>query len=394
VRGDAERHRDRDDAGEEDDALEALDREGEIEQEDASQEEREGEDESHAASLANSGSQWRLTPPAPVRGAACLCHSGTVTLKHSLLALLVALIWGLNFVVIDEGLAGVPPLVFVAMRFVLVAIPAVFFIRPPAIGWRNIVAIGAFLSLGQFCLLYLALSVGMPAGLASLLLQTQVILTLVISALFLGEHPTRRQLVGVIVGTIGLGVVVVGHSVTAPWVPLVITLGAALSWAIGNVLSRRAKAASGLSLVVWSALVVPLPSFALALMVDGPDTVFGALSQLSLVAILSTVYTAIAASLIGYGIWNTLMARYPTSAVVPFTLLVPVIGIAAAWLVQGEVPTFSEILGGSVMLAGLATAVIRRGSTARRSLEVPGPGAGTESQRLEPVGEQVDDSLR
>lgn len=317
-----------------------------------------------------------------------------MTLKHSILALVVALIWGLNFVVIDEGLAGVPPLVFVAMRFVLVAIPAVFFLRPPSIGWRNIVAIGTFLSLGQFCLLYLALHLGMPAGLASLLLQTQVILTLLISAGFLGERPTRRQLVGVIVGTIGLGVVVVGHSVTAPWVPLVITLGAALSWAIGNVLSRRAKAASGLSLVVWSALVIPLPSFALALVLDGPDTVFGALSNLSLVAILSTVYTAVAASLIGYGIWNTLMARYPTSAVVPFTLLVPVIGIAAAWLVQGEVPTFSEILGGAVMLAGLATAVIRREGRNRRSLEVPRPGAGAEGKGLEPVGQQVDDALR
>lgn len=317
-----------------------------------------------------------------------MCHSGDVTLRHSLLALLVAVIWGLNFVVIDEGLAGVPPLVFVAMRFVLVALPAIFFLKPPAIGWRNILYIGTFLSLGQFCLLYLALHLGMPAGLASLLLQTQVILTIVISAVLLGERPTRRQLIGVVVGTIGLGIVVVGHSVTAPWVPLVITLGAALSWAIGNVLSRRAKAASGLSLVVWSALVVPIPSFALALLLDGPDTVFSALSQLSLVAILSTVYTAVAASLIGYGIWNTLMARYPTSAVVPFTLLVPVIGIAAAWLVQGEIPTFSEILGGTVMLVGLATAVIRR------SLEVPRASPGAEAEGLEPVGEKVDDALR
>lgn len=314
-----------------------------------------------------------------------------MTLRHSLLALLVVLIWGLNFVVIDEGLAGVPPLVFVAMRFVLVAIPAIFFLRPPAIGWRNILAVGAFLSLGQFCLLYLALHLGMPAGLASLLLQTQVLLTIGISAVFLGERPSRLQFLGVLIGTVGLGIVVVGHSVTAPWVPLVVTLGAALSWAIGNVLSRRAKAASGLSLVVWSGLIVPIPSFALALVLDGPDTVFGSLANLSLVALLSTVYTAIAASLIGYGIWNTLMARYPTSAIVPFTLLVPVIGIAAAWLVQGEVPTFSEILGGAVMLAGLATAVIRRET---RSLEVPGAGPGVKRERLDPVGQQVDDALR
>ncbi|PWC06962.1 EamA family transporter [Mycetocola zhujimingii] len=317
---------------------------------------------------------------------------GTVTLKHSLLALLVALIWGLNFVVIDEGLDGMPPLLFVALRFVLVAIPAVFFIRPPQIGWRNILAIGSFLSFGQFALLYLALHLGMPAGLASLLLQTQVILTVLIAAGVLGERPTPRQLIGVVVGTLGLGIVVVGHSIVAPWVPLVITLGAALSWAIGNVLSRRAKVASGLSLVVWSALVVPLPSAALAVLLDGPDAVGYALTHLSLVSILSTLYTAVAASLVGYGIWNSLMARYPTSAVVPFTLLVPVIGIAAAWLVQGEVPTLTEILGGAVMLAGLATAVITTGKGSG-SLKVPRPGAGTERKLFNPVGKQVDDAL-
>ncbi|QHO70613.1 EamA family transporter [Marisediminicola antarctica] len=283
-----------------------------------------------------------------------------MTPRHTLLALLVVVIWGLNFVVIDAGLADVPPLVFVAIRFLLVIVPAIFFIRPPAIGWRNILAIGAFLSLGQFALLYLALALGMPAGLASLLLQTQVVLSVIVSAIVLRERPTRRQLVGIIVGMAGLTVVVVGHSAAAPWLPLVITMLAALAWAIGNVLSRRAKAASGLSLVVWSGLVVPIPSLALALLVDTPAVVIDSIVNISLVAILSTVYTAVAASLIGYGIWNSLLARYPTSSVVPFTLLIPIIGILAAWVVQGEEPTASELIGGAIMLAGLAAAVITR----------------------------------
>lgn len=283
-----------------------------------------------------------------------------MTPRHTFLALLVVVIWGLNFVVIDAGLADVPPLVFVALRFLLVIVPAIFFIRPPAIGWRNILAIGAFLSLGQFALLYLALALGMPAGLASLLLQTQVVLSVIVSAIVLRERPTRRQLVGIIVGMVGLTVVVVGHSAAAPWLPLVVTMLAALAWAIGNVLSRRAKAASGLSLVVWSGLVVPIPSLALALIVDTPAVVIDSIVNISLVAILSTIYTAVAASLIGYGIWNSLLARYPTSSVVPFTLLIPIIGILAAWVVQGEEPTASELVGGAIMLAGLATAVITR----------------------------------
>lgn len=281
-----------------------------------------------------------------------------MTPRHTLLALLVVVIWGVNFVAIDLGLTDVPPLLFLAMRFVLVAIPAVFFIRPPAIGWRNILLIGAFLSLGQFTLLYLALSLGMPPGLASLLLQTQIVFSVVVSSLLLREHATRRQLVGILIGMVGLAVVVIGHTYAAPWLPLVITLLAALSWAIGNVLSRRARAASGLSLVVWSGLVVPIPSLALSLVVDGPQAVGFALAHLSLIAILSTLYTAVAASLVAYTIWNSLLARYPTSAVVPFTLLVPVIGILAAWAVFGERPAGTELIGGAIMLGGLAAAVL------------------------------------
>jgi O-acetylserine/cysteine efflux transporter len=279
--------------------------------------------------------------------------------RHSLLALLVVVIWGLNFVVIDAGLVDVPPLVFLALRFVAVCIPAIFFIKPPKIGWRNILLIGSFLSLGQFALLYLALALGMPPGLASLILQTQVIFSIVISALFLRERPSRRQAIGVVIGMLGLVLVIVGHSASAPWLPLLVVLGSALSWAIGNVLARRSKAASGLGLVVWSGTVVPLPALALALVVESPPVVWDALSHLSLAAILSTLYTAIAASLVGYGIWNTLLARYPTSAVVPFTLIVPVVGIVAAWLVQGEVPGALELIGGAVMLSGLAAAVVQ-----------------------------------
>ena len=283
-----------------------------------------------------------------------------MTPRHTILALVVVVIWGLNFVVIDAGVANVPPLLFVAMRFLLVSIPAIFFVRRPGIGWRNVLLIGLFLSLGQFALLYLSLALGMPPGLASLLVQTQIVLSVAISALALRELPTRRQLIGIVIGMIGLAVVVVGHISSAPWLPVVIALLAALSWAIGNVLSRRAKAASGLSLVVWSGLIVPIPSAALALVVNGPHAVGFALTHLSIAAILSTLYTAVFASLIGYGIWNSLLTRYPTSAVVPFTLLVPVIGILAAWLVQGEIPAGTELLGGAIMLGGLAAAVITR----------------------------------
>ena len=289
-----------------------------------------------------------------------------MTHRHSLLALLVAVLWGLNFVAIDIGLhpAGgedVPPLLFVAMRFTLVVLPCIFFIRRPDVSWAAIIGVGAFMSAGQFGLLYLAISLGMPAGLASLVLQAQVLLTVILAAVFLGDRPRRLQLAGLVLGGAGLIVVAIGRSAVAPLLPLVVVLAAALSWAAGNIIARKARAASGLGLVVWSGAVVPLPLLGLSLVVDGPRAVVSTLADLQPVTVMSALYTAVLASLVGYGIWNHLLAAYQPADVVPFTLLVPVVGMATAWLVLAELPTYLEILGAALLLAGVATAVARPG---------------------------------
>ncbi|WP_224095154.1 EamA family transporter [Arthrobacter sp. StoSoilB13] len=295
-----------------------------------------------------------------------------MNLRHSALAVLVAVLWGVNFVAIDLGLHAngrdVPPLLFVAFRFLLVVFPFILFIRKPDVNWKAIIGVGLFMSAGQFGLLYLGMALGMPAGLASLVLQAQVLFTVLIAARFLGERPSRRQMLGVVLGLAGLGVVAVGRSAVAPILPLMIVLAAALSWAIGNVVARHSKAASGLGLVVWSGAVVPLPLAGLSLVVDGPSTVWATITDLQMPTILSAIYTAVFASLIGYGIWNRLLTLYPSSDVVPFTLLVPVVGMTAAWLVLDEIPTAPEIMGGLILLVGVATAVL---GASRKRPETP-----------------------
>ncbi|RJT80046.1 EamA family transporter [Arthrobacter cheniae] len=305
-----------------------------------------------------------------------------MSLRHSLLAALVAVLWGLNFVAIELGLHAngrdVPPLLFVAMRFALVVFPWIFFVRKPDVSWAAILGVGFFMSAGQFGLLYLALALGMPAGLASLVLQAQVLLTVLLAAAFLGERPSRRQIAGVILGVAGLAVVALGRSAVAPLLPLIIVLGAALSWAAGNVIARKAKAASGLGLVVWSGAVVPLPLAGLSLVIDGPEAVAATITDLQTATVLSALYTAIFASLIGYGIWNHLLARYPSSAVVPFTLLVPVVGMSTAWLILQEQPTITEIVGGLLLLGGVATAVLTGGrNRTEQSPPTPSPALAT-----------------
>jgi O-acetylserine/cysteine efflux transporter len=304
-----------------------------------------------------------------------------VNRRDSLLAALVATIWGLNFVVIDWGMHDVPPLLFAAIRFTAVVLPAVFLVPRPAAPWRVVAAVGAFMSLGQFGFLYVAMAAGMPPGLAALVLQAQVIFTVLIAAGVLRELPTPGQVVGVLLGAGGLAVVAWGRGGHVPAAALVLCLLGALSWGVGNVVARAARVPGGLGLTVWSATVVPVPLLALSLLLDGPDAVTGALAALSWQAGLSTLYTAGLASLVGYGIFNTLLSRNASSAVVPWVLLAPVVAMATAWLLLDQRPNAAETVGGLVLIVGvLVTLRTPRPSrtAAARSAAAPGRAPGFE----------------
>ena len=306
--------------------------------------------------------------------------------RDSLLAALVATIWGFNFVVISWGMHGVPPLLFAAIRFTLVVLPAVFFLRRPDAPWRTIATVGLFMSLGQFALLYSAMHAGMPPGLAALVLQSQVIFTIVIAAVRLRELPSRRQVVGVAVGALGLVVVAVGRGGHVPAIAMVLCLLGGLSWGIGNVVSRASGIQGGLSLTVWSAVVVPIPLFLLSLLLDGPHAVGIAVTDFSWKAALSSLYTAGLASIVGYAVFNNLLSRYAAASVVPWVLLAPVVAMASAWLLLDQQPNVAEICGGLLLLAGVMVAL--RPQRAQRSDEA------SEAQNVVVAGEGLAVALR
>ncbi len=278
--------------------------------------------------------------------------------RSTALAVLVTAIWGTNFVALHEGLSGVPPLWFAGVRFVLLLIPAIFLVPRPPVPARKLAEIGATLSLGQFALLYLGLKAGVPAGLASLVLQTQVPITVALAALVLHERPTPRQLIGLAIGGAGLGLIALGRAAATPLGGLALLVAAATSWACGNVLTRRLGTASGLGLTVWSALVVPVPMFVLSYLVEGPAQWRAGVEHWGWPQSWSTLYTVYLSSLVGYGIWNSLLARHQARAVVPFALLVPLFGIAAALVFLHEMPSPFEALGGAVLLLGAAVTVL------------------------------------
>jgi O-acetylserine/cysteine efflux transporter len=299
-----------------------------------------------------------------------------VPTRHVLLGTAIAVVWGVNFVILDVGLESFPPLFFAGLRFTLLVLPAVFFIRRPPVALRWVVGVGLFMSAGQFGLLFVAMHTGLPAGLASLVLQLQAIFTILLAVAFLGERPRAGQLAGAAIALAGMVVIGAGRAHDVPLGALLLCIGAAASWGVGNLCNRRAQAPDALALLVWSSLIPPLPLFALSLLLEGPHRIGHALATLKPSGILALLYVVVVSTAFGFGAWTWLMGRHPASRVAPFTLLVPPVGLAAAWIARGEQPTVPELVGAAIMLLGLALATsavrVRRLAAAPSAAVVPG----------------------
>ena len=275
--------------------------------------------------------------------------------RHIVLAFAVAALWGINFVAIDIGLRDFPPLLFVALRYALMAFPAVLFVPRPQVALRYVIGFGLVLSAGTQGLLFVSMHAGMPAGLASLVVQTQVVFTIGLSVALLGERPGRRQLLGALVALSGIAVIGVGRGGEhLPIAALLLCLGAALAWGAGNVIVRKAKAPDALALLVWSSLIAPLPLLALSFAFEGAGEIEAGLTSASAAGIAALLYVVVVATAFGFGSWTWLLRRHTASKVAPFALLVPVFGIASAWAALGERPDAVELIGAAIVLCGLA----------------------------------------
>lgn len=272
--------------------------------------------------------------------------------KDLLLALVVIVAWGLNFVVIRVGLDDLPPMLLGALRFALAALP-VFFVRRPDLPWRWLIAYGATISLGQFVFLFQAMANGMPAGLASLVLQSQAFFTLAFAALFLGERMRGASVLGLLIAGGGLLLIGLQNGHSTSLLGIVLTLVAASMWAMGNVLTRKFGKINLMGLVIWGSLIPPVPFFLLSLWLEGPQRIEHALLNIGPSSIFVLLYLAIIATLLGYGLWSRLLSRYPAGQVAPFSLLVPVVGLSSsAWLL-GERLSSLQWLGALLVMLGL-----------------------------------------
>ncbi|WP_413753601.1 EamA family transporter [Streptomyces sp. R-74717] len=293
---------------------------------------------------------------------------------HIALAALVAAVWGVNFVVIEVGLGHFPPLLFSALRFLVAALPAVFFVGRPKVAWKWIVGVGLVLGVAKFGLLFIGMDRGMPAGLSSLVLQVQAVFTALFAALALGERPGKVRALGMGVALVGIGVAAVDEGASGPVLAFVLVIAAAACWGVSNVLTRKAAPPDSLNFMVWVSTVPVLPLLGLSLLLEGWDRDADALAALDWSGVGIIVYVAWITTVFGFGAWGFLLRHHPASSVAPFTLLVPVFGMSSAALLLGESVSPLRWCAAALLVGGVAlTSLAGARRTRAGATETPEP---------------------
>ncbi|ERF83318.1 EamA family transporter [Bradyrhizobium viridifuturi] len=265
------------------------------------------------------------------------------------IAVMVAVIWGLAFVASRIALDEFSPELMTTLRFAIAALPCLF-LRKPDVPWPLLIAISSTLFLGQFLAQAFAIAHGVPVGLSSVVVQSQALFTIAFAAIAFGEMPTRPQAIGVAIAALGLlmicGTVGYDFSVNA----FAILMICPVSFAIGNLLLRQARAAPMFDLFAWLCLCAAVPLAVLTLISNGPQATWQALSHMSLTGFVCVLCLGGISTSIAYWLWGRLLRDHPAAQVVPFALLVPFVGSAASSIVFGE-------RFGPLRLAGMVTVI-------------------------------------
>ncbi len=280
-----------------------------------------------------------------------------MNIKSVLLALLVVLIWGINFSVIKFGLEELPPILFSSLRFFVVAIPAVFFIPFPKTSVWNVLGVGVFLGILKFSFLFVAMKADASAGISSLLLQAQVIFTIILSMFIFKEKISTSQLLGIMIAFIGFGFFFLTVNTSITMFGLILILCAALFWGISNIIMKQVKGVNLLHFMVWVSLVVPLPLFILSYFYESHEPLTLLLNS-SFKTWASLAFTGYISTLVAFAIWGWLLKNYSAAMVTPFALAIPVVGIISSNILLSEQLSTIESAGALLILFGLFVSVL------------------------------------
>ncbi|HZW61134.1 MAG TPA: EamA family transporter [Candidatus Babeliales bacterium] len=274
-------------------------------------------------------------------------------LHHVAIAVLITAIWGMNFVVIHLGLKEVSPQILCCIRFFLASFPMILFVKRPSVPFKEIAIYSFVMFILQFTFLFTGMKVGMTAGVASLLMQTQIFFTVFLAFSVLGEKLNRWQIIGALISF--SGIILVGKNLgnSVSLLGFILTIAAAGSWGMGNLISKRIGKVNMFSLVIWGSFIAWPPLLLVSIVFDGPDKFIYSLEHLSWLSVFSIAYIVYPTTLFGFAAWSWLLSKYPASMVAPFTLLVPIFGVLSSAIFLDEPLQPWKLIAAALVISGL-----------------------------------------
>ncbi len=273
--------------------------------------------------------------------------------RHILTAIFVALIWGFNFVMVKSGLEEIPPFLYVCMRYSCAVLPLIFFIKKPNAPTWVILGVGLTLGVCKFALMFLGIYLGVSAGIASLILQTQAFFTILLASIFFKEQVNSQQIIGMLISFLGIFLIGLEMHGSASLSGFLLLIGAAFSWAVSNIITKKAGKADMFAFTVWVSLIPPLPMLGLSWAFESRNVLAETWAYLTWNGVFCTLYMAWVATLVGATLWAKLITLYSPSQVAPYSLLIPVFAIASASLFLGETMSIFAIFACSLVFTGL-----------------------------------------
>ena len=270
-----------------------------------------------------------------------------------ILGILVMIVWGLNFSVIKLGVNEIDPLLLTALRFTLATLPAIFFVKKPEVSWYYLIVYGWLFAIGIWGMATWSIQAGLSAGMASVLLQMNVIFGLFLGYFLLKEPLPLNKVFGSGIALAGLllSLTVTDGSVTQ--LGLMLVLCAAISWSLASITIKKAGTKQVFAFSLWAMAFAPIPLFLIVYFQSGSDAFVQLSTQLNERIIFSVLFQAYPVTLLGYWIWNRLLVTYPLTTVAPLTLLVPIFGLLGGVLFYQEEVGMIKLIASVCVISGI-----------------------------------------
>ena len=274
-----------------------------------------------------------------------------------LLAISVAILWGMGFIVAKAGMSHFSPILLMALRFSLTALCLVWLFRPPPGLFKQLFWVSLISAALQYSLTFNGLR-GIDASTAALLVQLEVPFGLLLAWMVFGDRISPRQALGIVIAFGGAVLIIGEPRLSGDLVYAFLVIGGAFTWAVGQIMIKKLGNLGGFRLISGVSLFAAPQLFVASFLFE--QNQLAQVQTASFAAWGAVVYLGLIMTALAYGIWYRLLGCYSVNQVMPFLLLLPVTSVFGGIFFLGETLTTKIASGGCLAIIGVAMITIQR----------------------------------